>query len=96
MSNCTEKSGWLSLVATSKSTTSCGSARDWPASWRGLGFSPSKPDFRYVLSQSLIVSIATRVRVVPGMQYFFPAFSSNCAYSPGRPGGRCVKSAITP
>ncbi len=67
MTSWTDSSGLSSLMVTRRSRSSCGSARDRPASLRGLGLSASKPFLRYAFSHVRSVSSATRVRVLPGM-----------------------------
>jgi len=68
MTSCTDSSALSSLMDTSRSFTSCVSARESPASFLGLGLSASKPPRRYSRSHVRSVSSATRVRVEPGMQ----------------------------
>ena len=63
----TDSAGCSVLSATSHSATSGGRRRGWPRSARVFGYSASNPPVRYRLSQSRIVSTATRVRRVPGM-----------------------------
>ncbi len=50
------------------SATSGGTRRGRPRSARVFGYSASNPPLRYTLSQSRIVSTATRVRRAPGMR----------------------------
>ena len=59
--------GVLGLERESSSATSGGRRRGRPRSARDFGYSASNPPVRYRLSQSRIVSTATRVRRVPGM-----------------------------
>ena len=67
MSALTDSAGRSVLSETSSSATSGGMRRGRPRSVRVFGYSASNPPVRYKLSQSRIVSTATRVRRVPGM-----------------------------
>ena len=66
MRDLTESADCSVLSETSSSATSGGRRRGRPRSARDFGYSASNPPVRYRLSQSRIVSTATRVRRVPG------------------------------